>query len=70
MIRIAVTRAAYAAIQETLPDSAALQPVEQSLTGKIFVMLDSQTANRLSALREQGEDMSDAILRLATLEED
>jgi hypothetical protein len=70
MIRLAITRAAYAAIQETLPESAALQPAEQNLTGKIFVLLDGQTANRLSALREQGEDFSDVILRLATLEKE
>ena len=51
MIRLAITRAAYAAIQETLPESAALQPAEQNLTGKIFDFSDGIL--RLATLEEE-----------------
>ena len=64
MIRIAITEAAYGVIDRALP-GAALRPAERNAAGKIIVWPDRTTVNRLEGLRQPGEDLSEAIVRLA-----
>jgi hypothetical protein len=64
MIRVAVTEAADGVIDRALP-SAALNSVERSATGKVFVWLDRATVNRLERLRQRDEDLSGVIIWIA-----
>jgi hypothetical protein len=67
MIRIAVTAEAYEAIARTLPLGSVGYEAERSDTGKVFIWLERQAMNRLTAERHRGEDLSDAIIRLAAV---
>jgi hypothetical protein len=68
MIRIAITEAAYEAIAATLPLGSVGYEAERSETGKVFIWLDRWAMDRLTAERRRGEDLSDTIIRVATVE--
>jgi hypothetical protein len=63
---IALTYDAYVAIAAVLPPSVDARPVDPAAK-KVFVWLDGSLADCLAALRRDGEDHSDVILRLAAL---
>jgi len=67
MIRLAITPAACEAIIATLPEGAALWPVERQ-GGQCFIHVEAAVVDRLAAMRGPGEDYSDVILRLVELE--
>jgi hypothetical protein len=64
VIRIAITEAAYGVFDRALP-GAALRPAERNAAGKVIIWPDRTTVNRLERLRQPGEGLSDAIIRLA-----
>jgi hypothetical protein len=65
MVRIAISREAYAAIYATLLlGSVAVEP-EANERGERLIWLEDAMADRLGAMRGPGESMSDVILRLA-----
>jgi hypothetical protein len=68
MIRIAITEAAFDAIAETLPLGSTMSEAEASADGGRFVWLERRAVDQLYALRQQGEDLSDVILRFAAME--
>ena len=68
MIRIAISPAAYEAIATKLPLGSVGCEHAPNATGERLVWLEAAIVDRLSAMREPGEDYSDVILRLARLE--
>ena len=67
MIHIAITPAAYDALIATLPEGAPLLPV-QLQDGQCLIHVEAAVLDRLRAMRGNGEDYSDVIVRLAQLE--
>ena len=68
MIRIAITEAAFAAIKATLPvGSAAYEPQRTAQSG-YFIWVERSWLNKLEALRQPGEGLSETIIRLVAME--
>jgi hypothetical protein len=67
MIEIAISPAAYEAIRATLEPRNVLQP-KRNIRGEYVIWLDDRIVARLARLRDEGEDYSDVILRLAKAE--
>jgi hypothetical protein len=67
MIRIAITAEAYEAIARTLALGSVGYEIERSESGKVFVWIERQAMDRLTAERRRGEDFSDTIIRLAAV---
>ena len=65
VIRIVINEVAYRAIRDTLDEASPLRWLEREESGKIFVWLERPTVDRLSAMRQPGEEISDFIVRLA-----
>ena len=64
MIRLAITPAAYAAIKASLPKRAKERPPMLDAKGNYLVHLEPGVVAQLTALRGNGEDYSDVIVRL------
>jgi hypothetical protein len=62
MVSISITVVAYEAIRSTFLDLPGTPPGPD---GMIKIWLDPKFADRLAAMRGQGESYSDVILRLA-----
>ena len=69
LVRIAVSQESFTAIKRTLPQDRELAPIERTSTGRVFIWLPKPVVDRLSHVRERGEDHSDVIIRLAQNEE-
>ena len=68
MIPIAITEAAFEAIKGTLPvGSAACEPQRTAQDG-YFVWVERIWLNKLEALRQPGEGLSETIIRLVAME--
>ena len=68
MIRIAITPAAFEAVAATLPlGSVGFEP-EPDAKGERLIWVEASVADRLTALRQEGESYSDVILRLVEIE--
>jgi hypothetical protein len=66
--RISITSAAFDAIKATLPvGSLAYQP-PRTAQGDFFIWIERGWLNKLEALRQPGEDLSETILRLVAME--
>jgi hypothetical protein len=65
MIRIAITKTAFAAITATLPLGSVGYENKTTERGERYVWLASNVISRLKALRGPGESYSDVIIRLA-----
>jgi hypothetical protein len=65
MIRVAVSPRAYRAIKGTLPEGSFVYPPERNARGQYLLMLTEAEAHRLSAIRQPGESVSEAVIRLA-----
>ena len=59
MIRIAITAEAYEAIARTLALGSVGYEIERSESGKVFVWIERQAMDRLTAERRRGEDLND-----------
>ena len=62
MVSISITQAAYEAIRSTFLDLPGTPPGPD---GMVKIWLDPKFADRLAAMRGQGDSYSDVILRLA-----
>jgi hypothetical protein len=62
MVSISITQAAYEAIRSTFLDLPGTPPGPD---GMVKIWLDPKFADRLAAMRGQGDNYSDVILRLA-----
>ena len=68
MIRIAVTPAAFAAIEATPPlGTVGVEPTANEQGGR-EISIDEEALNKLDAMRGPGESYSDVILKLAVRE--
>jgi hypothetical protein len=66
MIKIAVTPAAFVAVEATLPLGTSSP---RSMKGRAReIWIDEEALNKLDAMRAPGESYSDVILRLAVRE--
>ena len=68
MIRIAITEAAFNVIADTLPLGSTTYEAGVSSDGGRFIWLERRAVDQLYALRQRGEELSDAILRVAAME--
>jgi hypothetical protein len=57
MICIVVTAEAFEAIARTLPLGSVGYETERSETGKVFIRIEPQAMDRLTAERRRGEDL-------------
>jgi hypothetical protein len=67
MIRIAISPAAFDAINATLPVSVGFEP-EPDAQGDVLIWLDAVIVERLGSMRGPRECYSDVILRLVEVE--
>jgi hypothetical protein len=65
VIRIVITAEAYLAICATLPLGSVMSEPEVSAKGERLIWLDDRQADKLAAMRGEGESYSDVIMRLA-----
>ncbi len=67
MIRISISSAAFEAIASTLPvGSAACEPQRTAQCG-YFIWVERSWLNKLEALRQPGEGLSETIIRLVAM---
>ena len=67
MIRIAITRAAYEAIERTLAlGTVAVEP-QPNENGERLIWLEERWLDKLNSIRRPGESYSEAIIRLSAL---
>jgi hypothetical protein len=65
VIRISITVEAYEAIATTLPLGNAGYEAQRTENGEVHIWLEERWLDKLAALRGEGEDYSDVIIRLA-----
>ncbi|MGO8841956.1 MAG: hypothetical protein ACLQF1_12735 [Methyloceanibacter sp.] len=65
MVRIAISVEAFEAIARTLPVGSVGYEAEANERGERLIWLEAGMADRLCAMRGQGESYSDVILRIA-----
>jgi hypothetical protein len=65
LIRIAITQAAFEAIDATLPLGSVGYENATNERGERLIWLEPRMVDRLGALRGPGESYSDVILRVA-----
>jgi hypothetical protein len=68
MIRIAVASAAYDAIKATLPVSSAFHEPQRTAQDGYFIWVERIWLNKLEALRQPSEGLSETIIRLVAME--
>jgi hypothetical protein len=64
VVKITISRAAFAAIAATLPGNVAIEP-GRAADGSIGIWLDRSVVDELHALRQPHEGLSEVILRVA-----
>jgi hypothetical protein len=68
MIRIAITAAAFEAIKAALPLRSVASEPQRITEGGYFLWVERSWLNKLEALRQPGEGLSEPIIRLAQME--
>ena len=68
MIRISITSAAFEAIKATLPPASAAYEPQRTAQGGYFIWVERSWLNKLEALRQPGEGLSETIIRLVAME--
>jgi hypothetical protein len=68
MIRIAISAAAFEAIKATLPVGSAAYEPQRTPQGGYFIWVERSWLNKLEALRQPGEGLSETIIRLVAME--
>jgi hypothetical protein len=64
LIRIAITSAAFDAIKATLPFGSVGYEPQRTAEGGYFIWIERGWLNKLEALRQPGESLSETIIRL------
>ena len=68
MIRISITSAAFEAIAATLPLGCVGYEPQRTAEGGYFIWIGRTWLNKLEALRQPGEGLSETIIRLVAME--
>jgi hypothetical protein len=68
MIRISITAAAFDAIAATLPLGSVGYEPQRTADGGYFIWIERGWLNKLEALRQPGEGLSETIIRLVAME--
>jgi hypothetical protein len=68
VIRISITSAAFDAIKATLPVRSAAHDPQRTAQGGYFIWVERSWLNKLEALRQPGEGLSETIIRLVAME--
>jgi hypothetical protein len=68
VIRIAITAEAFEAIKGTLPLGSAAYEPQRTAQGGYFIWVEHGWLNKLEALRQPGEGLSETIIRLVAME--
>jgi hypothetical protein len=68
VIRISISSAAFNAIKATLPLGAAAYEPQRTAQGDFFIWIERSWLNKLEALRQPGEALSETIVRLVAME--
>jgi hypothetical protein len=68
MVRIAITKAAFAVVTETLPFGNVGYEAELNEKSERLIWIECPWLNKLDAMRGPGGSYSDAILRLVEIE--
>ena len=68
MIRVSITSAAFDAIRATLPVGSAAYGPQRTAQGGYFIWVERSWLNKLEALRQPGEGLSETIIRLVAME--
>jgi hypothetical protein len=68
LIRISITSAAFDAIKATLPIGSVAYEPQMTAQGGYFIWIERSWLNKLEALRQPGEGLSETILRLVEME--
>ena len=68
MIRISITSAAFEAIKATLPVGSVGYEPQRTAQGDYFIWIERSWLNKLEALRQPGESLSETIIRLVAME--
>ena len=68
MIRVAITPAVFQAIATSLPLGTVGYEPERTATGGYFIWVERSWLNKLEALRQPGEGLSETIIRLVAME--
>jgi hypothetical protein len=68
MIRISITSAAFEAIKAPLPVGSATYEPQRTAQGGFFIWVERGRLNKLEALRQPGESLSETIIRLVAME--
>jgi hypothetical protein len=67
LTRIAITPAAYEAIERTLALGAVVAEPQLNENGERLIWLEERRLDKLNPIRHPGESYSEAIIRLASL---
>jgi hypothetical protein len=68
MIRIAISAAAFDAIKATLARGSAAYEPQRTAQGGYFIWVERSWLNKLEALRQPSEGLSETIIRLVAME--
>jgi hypothetical protein len=68
VIRISITSAAFDAIKATLPVGAAVYEPQRTAQDGYFIWVERSWLNKLEALRQPREGLSETIIRLVAME--
>jgi hypothetical protein len=68
VIRISITSAAFDAIATTLPLGSVGYEPQRTAEGGYFIWIERTWLNKLEALRQPGEGLSETIIRLVATE--
>jgi hypothetical protein len=68
LIRVSITSAAFDAIRATLPVGSAADGPQRTAQGGYLIWVERSWLNKLEALRQPGEGLSETIIRLVAME--
>jgi hypothetical protein len=68
VIRTSITSAAFEAIKATLPPGSAAYEPQRTAQGGYLIWVERSWLNKLEALRQPGEGLSETISRLVAME--
>ncbi len=68
MIRTSISSAAFDAIKATLPVGSATYEPQRTAQGGYFIWVERGWLNKLEALRQPSEGLSETIIRLVAME--
>jgi len=69
MTRIAITQVAFDAIVATMPFGNVGYEPRRDAQGRYLIWIERAWADKLGAMRQAGEDLSDVIVRIVAVEQ-